>query len=155
MRLSGLLSTLLLSLSTLARPSPRSNHVVHEKRAMEPRSWVKTRRLEADHILPMRFGMTQSNLHNLEDMLMAVSHPESPTYGRHYTPVEVVEAFAPTAFLVTVETDEEAIEEANSRIGGLSASVFTTSYERGLRMARELEFGQVQINNMTTFAERK
>ncbi|KAK4498173.1 hypothetical protein PRZ48_010830 [Zasmidium cellare] len=63
------------------------------------------------------------------------------------------EAFAPTAFIVPVETEEEAIEEANSRIGGLSSSVFTGSYERGLRVARELEFGQVQINNMTLFAE--
>lgn len=65
------------------------------------------------------------------------------------------EAFAPTAFVMAVETEEEAIEEANSRIGGLSASVFTSSYERGLKMARELEFGGVQINNMTLFAERK
>ncbi|KAG2419396.1 hypothetical protein HFD88_004192 [Aspergillus terreus] len=63
------------------------------------------------------------------------------------------EAFAPTAFLVAVDTDEEAIAEANSRTGGLSASVFTSSYERGLRMSRELEFGMVQINNMTMFAE--
>ena len=65
------------------------------------------------------------------------------------------EAFAPTAFLDIVDTEEEAIAEANSRIGGLSASVFTGSYERGLRMSRELEFGMVQINNMTLFAERK
>ena len=65
------------------------------------------------------------------------------------------EAFAPTAFLVTVETEEEAIDEANSRVGGLSASVFTGSYERGLRVSRELEFGMVQVNNMTLFAERK
>ncbi|KAI9876469.1 MAG: hypothetical protein M1830_006442 [Pleopsidium flavum] len=63
------------------------------------------------------------------------------------------EAFAPTAFLVAVETEEEAIIEANSRIGGLSASVFTGSYERGLRVSRELEFGMVQVNNMTLFAE--
>lgn len=85
--------------------------------------------------------------------------------------VSSAEAFAPTALLTAVETEEEAIEEANSRIGGLSASVFTSSYERGLKMARELEFGKsiwcsgrtradssiggVQINNMTVFAERK
>ncbi|KAK3702990.1 hypothetical protein LTR37_014720 [Vermiconidia calcicola] len=63
------------------------------------------------------------------------------------------ESFAPTAFLMAVDTEEEAIEEANSRIGGLSASVFTSSYERGIRVARVLEFGGVQINNMTIFAE--
>lgn len=65
------------------------------------------------------------------------------------------EAFGPTAFLVAVETEDQAIHEANCRSGGLSASVFTGSYERGLRAARELEFGMVQVNNMTLFAERK
>ncbi|KAK3291696.1 Aldehyde/histidinol dehydrogenase [Chaetomium fimeti] len=63
------------------------------------------------------------------------------------------EAFAPTAFLVEVDTEEEAVEEANSRVGGLSAAVFTRSQERGLRLARELEFGMVQVNNSTIFAE--
>jgi acyl-CoA reductase-like NAD-dependent aldehyde dehydrogenase len=53
--------------------------------------------------------------------------------------VSSAEAFAPTALMMTVETEEEAIAEANSPIGGLSASVVTKSYERGLRMARELE----------------
>lgn len=88
--------------------------------------------------------------------------------------ISTAESFAPTAFVMAVETEEEAIEEANSRIGGLSASVFTKNYEKGLRMARELDFGvssinpnyrqisyadlrlgAVQINNMTLFAERK
>jgi acyl-CoA reductase-like NAD-dependent aldehyde dehydrogenase len=53
--------------------------------------------------------------------------------------VSSAEAFAPTALMMTVETEEEAIAEANSRIGGLSTSVFTKSYERELRMAREVE----------------
>ena len=56
------------------------------------------------------------------------------------------ESFAPTAFLTAVNTEGEAIEEANSKTGGLSASVFTGSYERGLRMARELEFGGVSTH---------
>ena len=65
------------------------------------------------------------------------------------------EAFAPMACLQVVDTEEEAIAEANSRIGGLSVSVFTGSYERGLRVARAFEFGMVQVNNMTLFAERE
>jgi acyl-CoA reductase-like NAD-dependent aldehyde dehydrogenase len=55
------------------------------------------------------------------------------------------EAFAPTALLMSVNTEEEAVAEANSRIGGLSASVFTSSYEKGLRLARELEFGELRV----------
>lgn len=65
------------------------------------------------------------------------------------------EAFSPTAFLVTVHSDEEAIAEANSRSGGLSAAIFTSNQERALRIARELEFGMINVNNMTLFAERK
>ncbi len=97
MRSLGLVPFFLLCSLSFARPSPRSNHVVHEKRAMEPRGWVQTRRLEADKVLPMRFGMTQNNLHKLEEMLMAVSHPDSPAYGQHYSPLEVVNTFAPSA----------------------------------------------------------
>ena len=96
MNLSGLLTLLLLCGLTTARPSPHYPHVVHERRAMEPRGWVKSRRLEADRVLPMRFGLTQSNIHKLEEMLMSVAHPSSPTYGQHYTPLDVVNAFSPS-----------------------------------------------------------
>lgn len=59
------------------------------------------------------------------------------------------EGFAPTASVTVAGSDEQAIEEANSRDGGLSAVIFTGSYERGLLMAKELEFGTVQINATT------
>ncbi|RSM07650.1 hypothetical protein CDV31_008543 [Fusarium ambrosium] len=59
------------------------------------------------------------------------------------------EGFAPTAFVVEVENDEEAIAEANSREGGMSAAIFMNSQERAIALAKELEFGMVQINDMT------
>ena len=59
------------------------------------------------------------------------------------------EAFAPSASLFTIKDDEEAITLANKTDFGLSASIFTKDYARGLKMARELEFGQVQINAIT------
>lgn len=80
----------------VAAPSSRSGHVVHEKRAFEPLEWIKSRRLEADRVLPMRFGLSQQNLHKVEEMLMAVSHPQSPTYGQHWSPADIVDVFAPT-----------------------------------------------------------
>ncbi|KAI0783459.1 subtilisin-like protein [Abortiporus biennis] len=92
--LSGLLSAILV---VRGAPSPRSNHVLHEKRAAEPIDWFRERRLEAHKILPMRFGLTQKNLHKLEEMLMAVSHPTSPNYGKHLSPEEIVETFAPNS----------------------------------------------------------
>lgn len=79
-----------------AVPSPRSTHVLHEKRAMEPVDWMRTSRLDPDRILPMRFGLSQQNLHLVEEMLASVSHPESPKYGQHYSAAEVVQTFKPS-----------------------------------------------------------
>lgn len=89
----------------LAAPSPRSGHVLHEKRASEPVDWAVSRRLEPDKILPMRIGLAQRNLDRLEELLMEVSHPESPKYGQHYTPSEVVDTFAPTIETIEAVTN--------------------------------------------------
>lgn len=104
MRTPAFILAALAGLATAA-PSPRAGHVLHEKRAMEPTDWAQTRRLEAGRVLPLRVGLTQSNLHELEDMLMAVSHPESPAYGQHWTPARVVEHFAPSAASVDAVRD--------------------------------------------------
>ena len=87
-----------------AGPSPHSDHVVHETRAAEPIHWAKTGRLGSNRVLPMRFGLVQQNLHRLEEMLMSVSHPESPKYAQHFTPMEVVETFAPSEETISAVT---------------------------------------------------
>ena len=80
----------------LAAPVRRSNYVVHERRAVEAVGWAESRRAKADKIIPLRIGMKQQNIHMLEDLLMEVAHPDSPSYGRHWTPNEVVKFFAPS-----------------------------------------------------------
>ena len=59
------------------------------------------------------------------------------------------EVFGPSASFSTFTTDEEAVEVANNTSFGLSASIFTKDYARALKMARELEYGQVQVNAWT------
>ena len=83
--------SVLLAIASLAAavPSRRSPKVLHEKRAIEPADWVKSRRVDPDWVLPMRFGLVQSNIDKLEAMLMEVSHPTSPKFGQHYSPAEV------------------------------------------------------------------
>ncbi|TFK40519.1 Pro-kumamolisin, activation domain-containing protein [Crucibulum laeve] len=103
MRLFSVLAVLITA--TLAAPSRRSNHVVHERRAAEPLDWVKSARLDADKVLPMRFGLSQQNIHRLEEMLMEVSHPESPKYGQHYSPAEIVDTFAPSGETIAAVTE--------------------------------------------------
>ncbi|KDQ49908.1 hypothetical protein JAAARDRAFT_63466 [Jaapia argillacea MUCL 33604] len=94
-----LLSWSLLALAAFATaaPSPRANHVVHEKRAAEPnRNWALSRRLEANKVIPMKFGLTQRNLHLVDDLLMSISHPESASYGQHMSAVDIVDMFSPS-----------------------------------------------------------
>jgi succinate-semialdehyde dehydrogenase / glutarate-semialdehyde dehydrogenase len=56
------------------------------------------------------------------------------------------ETFGPLAAIVTVSSEEEAIEVANSSRYGLGSSVWTRDLERGERIARQIECGSVFIN---------
>ena len=104
--MARILSVLLAIASLVAAvPSRRSPKVLHEKRAMEPTDWVKSRRVDTDWVLPMRFGLVQSNIDKLEAMLMEVSHPTSPKFGQHYSPEEVADIFAPSKGSIDAVTD--------------------------------------------------
>jgi acyl-CoA reductase-like NAD-dependent aldehyde dehydrogenase len=58
------------------------------------------------------------------------------------------ETFGPTLPVVKVADEEEAIRLANDSNYGLSATVWTRDYERGERIARRLDAGGVNINDM-------
>jgi tripeptidyl-peptidase I len=96
----GILYLAICSLA-LAAPSQRSDHVVHERRDTTPAGWVKSRRADADKIIPLRIGMKQQNIHMLEDLLMDVADPDSSSYGQHWTSEAVVEFFAPSLSTVS------------------------------------------------------
>jgi len=59
------------------------------------------------------------------------------------------ETFGPSATVYIVDTDSEAIERANDSAYGLSAAVHSTNWERAYNVSRQLEYGQVSVNNMT------
>lgn len=52
-------------------PAP-IKHVLHEKRHGPSSDWVKGARIEGNSVLPMRIGLSQSNLEKGHDYLMAV-----------------------------------------------------------------------------------
>ena len=54
-----------------AAPAP-SNHVLHEERTILSRDWVKSARVEKGAVIPMRIGLTQTNLETGYDRLMEV-----------------------------------------------------------------------------------
>ena len=83
------------ALLAYAIAAPSTNYVRHEKRDFLPPGWKKHEKPSSSTILPMRIGLTQSNLDKGYDYLMEVSHPESPRFGQHWTAKQVAETFAP------------------------------------------------------------
>lgn len=61
----------LLSTSIFAIPAS-SPHVLHEKRDAMPPAWQMKHKAEQDAIVPVRIGLTQSNLENGHSLLMGV-----------------------------------------------------------------------------------
>jgi succinate-semialdehyde dehydrogenase/glutarate-semialdehyde dehydrogenase len=56
------------------------------------------------------------------------------------------EIFGPVAPIATFDTEDEAIARANDTEYGLAAYVFTRDLSRVLRLAEQLEFGMVGVN---------
>jgi tripeptidyl-peptidase-1 len=54
-----------------AAPAP-ARHVLHEERQAPPTEWIQGARIESDAILPMRIGLSQTNLEKGHDFLMEV-----------------------------------------------------------------------------------
>lgn len=92
---SSLLLLGALATRVLAAPATPHDYIVHERRDALPTSWSEERRLDRSATLPMRIGLTQSNLDRGHDLLMEVSHPESSRYGQYYTAEEIHDLFAP------------------------------------------------------------
>ncbi len=59
------------------------------------------------------------------------------------------EIFGPVAPVVTFETDDEAVELANSSQYGLAAGVYSRSIARGLAIANRIRTGMVHVNDQT------
>jgi acyl-CoA reductase-like NAD-dependent aldehyde dehydrogenase len=57
------------------------------------------------------------------------------------------EIFGPVVTVTTFDSEEDAIEIANSSEYGLFAGIYTRDSERGLRLARRIDVGVVLINN--------
>uniref|UniRef100_A0A093V056 Aorsin n=1 Tax=Talaromyces marneffei PM1 TaxID=1077442 RepID=A0A093V056_TALMA len=93
-----------LTALAVAAPSP-AKHVLHEKRERVSTDWVKGARIERSAILPIRIGLTQSNLPHGPEVLKEVSDPRSDKYGQYLSMGEVHDLFAP------VEHHVESIKE--------------------------------------------
>jgi succinate-semialdehyde dehydrogenase/glutarate-semialdehyde dehydrogenase len=56
------------------------------------------------------------------------------------------ETFGPVVALYSVPDDDAAVDEANGTAFGLNASVWTSDHRRGVRVAKRLRYGSVNVN---------
>ena len=96
MRSSLIISLVTLTLSLLSGAKPSLSSYVHEKRTHLPSDWTLTRRLDAASTIPLWFALKQRNIEHLGNYLNDVSHPKSPSYGKHWTAGGIAATFAPT-----------------------------------------------------------
>lgn len=59
------------------------------------------------------------------------------------------ETFGPSATVYIAEDDDDAVAKANDSAYGLNAAVHSKSWEHAYQVAKQIECGQVHINNMT------
>lgn len=87
-----------------------AKHVVHEKRS-ETSSWSQIQGSKPDGriTLPVRIGLTESNLDRGDNILMEVSDPTSEKYGKHLTAEEVMRCPSP-ANTITELTSKQIIK---------------------------------------------
>ena len=65
------------------------------------------------------------------------------------------ETFGPSVSVYIANDDDDAIAKANDSAYGLNAAVHSTSWEHAYNVAKQLEYGQVHINNLTANDSRK
>ena len=133
LRIGGLL---LLVASSLA--SPVITHIQHEKRSATSESpWERRARVQADAIVPLRIGFVQTNLEKGYEHLLSISHPESVSYGKHFSADEVSSLFAPTgdtveavrSWLLSSGMDGDDIVHSDNK-GWLALDVPASSVEQ-------------------------
>ena len=97
MRSSSFVSLIALTLALLSgAESLHSPYSIHEKRTHIPSDWSLTRRHDATSIIPLRFALKQRNIEDIGNYLYDVSHPKSPSYGKHWTAGDIARTFAPS-----------------------------------------------------------
>jgi tripeptidyl-peptidase-1 len=76
---SSMLLLLGAATAVIARPAPHE-YVVHERRDYIPNSWIQSKKLDGSTTLPVRIGLTQSNLDRGHDLLMEMYAATHRTY---------------------------------------------------------------------------
>ncbi|KAK4154514.1 peptidase S8/S53 domain-containing protein [Chaetomidium leptoderma] len=102
-------------------PSSHAVHERHEHKHLE--RWVKRELVDAESTIPVRIGLKQSNVDAGHELLMEISNPKSPKYGKHLTRAAVIDLFAPQShsvekvkrWLVSAGVDEGRLSQSANK----------------------------------------
>lgn len=109
---------------------------------------------------PFQVEIVEQHLADAKEKGATLSTEGKRVPGTHTIPPTIVtnitddmliareETFGPIVTIVPFKDEEEAIRMANDSQYGLSASVWSTDTERGTRVARAIQTGNVSINNV-------
>ncbi|KAI6040145.1 Pro-kumamolisin, activation domain-containing protein [Pisolithus marmoratus] len=117
-----------------------SPYVVHEKRTAIPPDWSLVHCHHASSMFPLCFALKQRNIEKIGDFLLDVSHPDSPNYGNHCTPSDIIYKFSLSAdtvdtvceWLLSMGIDPLCIQLSPSR-GWINVNVFVEEAEHLLQ----------------------
>jgi len=90
----AILSESLLSLAFARGISKLGPYKVKEE-ILPPFGWVKHGLPPSDHLITLRIGLPQQNLHILEKHLDEISDPDHEHYGKHLSKIEVEKLVSP------------------------------------------------------------
>ncbi|PTX64612.1 acyl-CoA reductase-like NAD-dependent aldehyde dehydrogenase [Melghirimyces profundicolus] len=113
--------------------------MISEREAERAEAWVEE--AIAGGAEALRRGKRQGAL--LPPVVLVQTTPEMKVNNR--------EVFAPVVTVTPYRTLEEAFELANDSDYGLQAGIFTSSLNVAMRASRELEYGGVIINDVSTY----
>jgi len=153
------IAAFLAAFATFSNAAPTSKAILHEKRDQPLSRYVRGARADAQAVLPIRIGLTQTNLdeESVYAKLMDVAHPASPNFGKHWSAADVHGAFAPTeetmesvkAWLVAAGIASERIRHYENRawlafegtVAEAEALFKTEYYEHAHTSRNELRVG--------------
>ncbi|KAI1076648.1 subtilisin-like protein [Whalleya microplaca] len=129
----------LLAAGAVASPKPTRRTVVHERRGTHLESAsVKRDRVPRGDVFEMRIGLQQPNLDRGYELLMDVSDPKSPNYGKYWQPDRVIQMFAPQGKTVEAARNWVISSGINDKRVALAASggwlVFNATVEEAEKL---------------------
>jgi acyl-CoA reductase-like NAD-dependent aldehyde dehydrogenase len=113
--------------------------MISEAEAIRTEAWVREALEQGAELL--HGGMREG----------ALFHPTVLTNTTPEMKVNCLEVFAPVVTIIPYRTIEEAFAVANRSSYGLQAGIFTSDLHVAMRAARELEYGGVIINDVSTY----